>query len=162
MAVAAWVFYAVSFRTGEPPDISGVYLFKTKNCSQDGCFFGAHPDFSISYLPDGEEVQVSKTADGFLITHIGWTGRKNTKMKMELNQNNPDVGWNRKEIVYKWSRLSTGLGLSRQSRGIHFFLDDTGSLIIQSTYRETGLGFFVIPFTESYRHKMKLVRIGAS
>lgn len=158
-AVAAHLFGRIPFRTGEPPDISGEYLFKQENCSPNGCFFGSHPDFSISYLPDGERVHISKTPHGFEITHIGW---KNKLMKMELSRNNKSIGWNDNQIVYKWARWGAQLGVGRQSRILQFFLDDNGSLIVESTFRETGLGFFIMPFTESYTHRMKLVRLDAS
>ncbi len=147
-------------RAGEPPDISGVFIFKKENCSQSGCFYGAHPDFSISYLPDGERVHVTKTADGFILKHIGW---KNKIMKMELLRNNRSIGWNHKQIVYKWANWGiTPLGDGRESRMLRLFVDRERSLIVESTYRETGLGFFFIPFTESFTHRMKLIRVDAS
>lgn len=143
----------------EPPDISGVYLFKKENCSKNGCFFGAHPDFSIGYLPDNERVHIVKTSDGFTIKHIGW---ENKMMSMELFRKKSGLEWNSNEIVYNWANWVAQLGIGRESRSLHFFLDDSGSLIVESTYRETGLALFFIPFTESFTHSMKLVRVNAS
>lgn len=157
--IAADFITRVSLETGEPPDISGVYLFKKENCSKDGCFYGALPEFSIGYLPDNEQVHISKTVDGFTIKHVGWG---NKMMSMELLRKDWGMGWNNKEIVYKWTNWGAQLGIGRESRVLRLFFDDSRSLIVESTYRETGLAFFLVPFTESYTHIMKLVRVNAS
>ncbi len=155
VSIDAVVYSSRLSRIGEPLDISGVYVFKKDNCSKDGCFFGMHPDFSFSYLPDNEEVIITKTELGFAMRHVGW---KNKMMSMEFFRNNPNVGWSTEDIMFNWISWGVQLGIGRESRRLRMFFDQAGSLIIESKYRETGLAFFVLPFTESYTHKMKLIR----
>ena len=160
VTLVAEEFNRHSPRLGEQPNISGTYLFKKENCSQNGCFYGADSKFTIGYLQylsGPERVNVVQTPSGITIKHAGW---KNRPMEMVLLQNDQSLGWDQNEFVYKWTAWGAGLGIGRSSRTLHLFLDDNKSLIIKTEFNETGLAFYFLPFTESMIYQVKLIRVG--
>ncbi len=149
-------------RTGEPPNISGAYLFKDKSCQQRSCFFGANPQFTLGYLPyaEGEPlVHVTQTSSGIRFDHAGW---ENKPMHMELLDSDPGLGWDQHEFTYKQQEWAARFGVERQSNVLHLFLDDSGSLVIETTSSKAGLALFLIPFSEARTYQVKLVRADAS
>jgi hypothetical protein len=162
IAVVAEEFNRQSSRTGDPPNISGVYIFKKENCSLNGCFPGANPKFTIGYLQflSGEErVYISQNTSGITINHAGWQSKP---MEMKLLRNDPGLGWNNKEFTYKWTEWAAQFGVGRESKMLHLYLDDSKSLIIKTTNNRAGLALYFIPFTESEVYQVKLVRVEAS
>lgn len=155
-------FSRSSPRTGEPPNISGTYLFKDKSCLQRSCFPGANPNFTLGYLPyaKGEPlVHVSQTSSGIRFDHAGW---ENKPMHMELLNGDLRLGWDQREFTFKQKEWAAQIGVERQLSVLHLFLDDSGSLIIATTSNKVGLAFFLIPFSESGTYQVKLVRADAS
>lgn len=147
-----------SSRAGEPPKISGTYLFKKENCTRAGCFSGANPKFTLGYLQyleGAQQVHVSQTISGISINHSGWEGKP---MHMELLDQDSNLGWNRKEINYKLTEWGVQFGVERQSKMLHLYLDKSRSLIIETTTNKIGLALFFIPFSESMTYQVKLVR----
>jgi hypothetical protein len=162
MALVTEEFGRRSPRTGEPPNISGAYLFKDKSCQQHSCFFGANAKFTLGYLPyaEGEPlVHVSQTSFGIRFDHAGW---ENKPMHMELLNSDPGLGWDQREFTYKQQEWAAQFGVGRQSNVLHLFLDDSGSLVIKTISNKTGLALFLIPFSESRTYQVKLVRVDAS
>ena len=162
MTLVAEEFNRRSARSGQPPNISGTYLFKKENCSPSGCFFGADSKFTIGYLqylPDYERVNIVQASSGITIKHAGW---ENRPMEMVLLQNDQSLGWDQNEFIYKWISWGAGLGIGRSSRELRLFLEDSRSLIIQTESNEIGLAFYFLPFTESMTYRMKLIRVDGS
>lgn len=162
VAVVAEEFIRQSPRTGEPPNISGAYIFKKENCSLNGCFPGANPKFTIGYLQSlaGEEhVYISQNSSEITIKHPGWQSKP---MEMKLLRNDLSLGWNQNEFTYKWTEWAAQFGIGRESKVLHLYLDNSRSLIIRTTNNRAGLALYFIPFTESETYQLKLVRADAS
>ena len=161
-AVVAEEFSRRSPRTGEPPNISGTYLFKKENCPRNGCFSGASPKYTLGYLEhlEGEQrVHISQTSSGITINHAGW---ENKTMHMELLDKDSSLGWDQREFTYKWNEWAVQFGIERQSKVLHLFIDESRSLIIKTSTNKIGLALFLIPFAESMTYQVKLVRVDAS
>lgn len=162
VVLAAEEFNRRSPRTGEPPNISGTYLFKDQSCTQRSCFSGANPEFTLGYLPyaEGEPlVHVSQTSSGIRFDHAGW---ENKPMHMELPNSDLSLGWDQREFTYEQKEWAVQFGVERQLNVLHLFLDDSRSLIIETTSSKAGLALFLIPFSESRTYQVKLVRVDAS
>jgi hypothetical protein len=162
VTVVADEFKRQSPRTGEPPNISGTYIYKKDNCSLNGCFPGANPKFTLGYLQllaSEERVYISQNSSGITIKHLGWQSKP---MEMKLLRNDLSLGWNQNKFTYKWTEWAAQFGIGRESKVLHLYLDNSRSLIIQTTSNRAGLALYFIPFTESETYQVKLVRVDAS
>lgn len=154
-------------REGEPPNISGVYVFKKENCLKKSCF-KSNPNFTLDYILEGDMVTVKQDTGGITMTHVG-RNSKYVKWKGELAEtrllfDNSELSWDTKSIWHKraeWGVFGILIGISRYSQSVTFHLDEENSLIVRSETGEFGLVLFLLPFIESAHATMRLVRVDA-
>lgn len=140
---------------GKSSNLSGTYIF-----SSPGHGGEASGQFIIGGINNGDSITLKQNDAGTLtLTHRRKGGQT---YKREISLRSRDFRWDKGALIYwhkAWPKDWILPGYAKQTRAARVYKRPEGDLVIESSFTEQGLSFFVIPFKDHYEGTVTLQHV---
>jgi len=156
VAVCAFVLLCALGCASAPPDapadLAGTYLFDSSQRIGDKPVRGI-PLVPLAELLDRTRVEVAALPNGKV--SVTFTDTANVQSQRVFEPGRESVRWSDGCLVYEGKPWYRGVpifpGIATETLRVSMFREPEGSLVVQWSYRESGMAGFLLPFVDSYK-----------